>query len=94
MYFTFYIDVMRLSIFIFPYRYDVVQNMKSFLGKKLVFFFNLHTRGAWRNQTKMAGKMDGMRFLEASRNCGEKMCHPNAIVSLLFTVACDAGNAI
>lgn len=60
---------MLRSIFIFLYRYDVVRNIKSFLGKT---FFYLHTRGAWRNQTKIAGKMDGSDSSKPRGIAGEK----------------------
>lgn len=35
-------------------------------------FFALHTRGAWRNQTKIAGKMDGSDSSKPRGIAGEK----------------------
>lgn len=72
MYFTFYIDVTRLSIFIFPYRYDVVRNMKSFGGKNL-FFFSTYIRVARGViKRKSPGKWTVCDFLKPRGIAGKK----------------------
>lgn len=61
---SYFIQMLRLSIFIFPYRYDVMQNIKSFLGK---IFFDLHTRGVIKRKSPEKWKIAIPRSLEGLR---------------------------